>query len=95
MKKSDIEHMENVGIKMMNDETCKLYKLFKDVFGEVSANHMPFSADGIDDYLFHEMKYCGKQVDACKIADIISLIHSLRNAERILHCIDSIPDEFE
>ena len=87
-------HEMKVNLKIMNGEEEKLYGLFKDVFGEDSAEDMPETADAIDSYLLSELRHCGKQVDALKVADIMSAIYCMRNAEERFHEADmAVPDD--
>lgn len=87
-------HEMKVNLKIMNGEEEKLYGLFEDVFGEDSAEDMPETADAINSYLLSELRHCGKQVDALKLADIISAIHCMRNAEERFHEADmAMPDD--
>ena len=83
-----------LNLKIMNGEEEKLHGLFEDVFGEDSAEDMPETADAINSYLLSELRHCGKQVDALKLADIISAIHCMRNAEERFHEADmAMPDD--
>lgn len=94
MENAAKEHELEVSLKIINDEEEKLYGLFEDVFGEDSAEDMPETADAIESYLFIELRYCGKQVDASKVADIISVIHCMRHAEERFHEADkAVPDD--
>lgn len=87
-------HEMKVSLKIMNGEKEKLYGLFEDVFGEDSAEDMPETADAISSYLLSELLHCGKQVDASKVADIMSAIYCMRNAEKRFHEADkAMPDD--
>lgn len=77
----------------INGEKEKLYGLFEDVFGEDSVDGMPETADEIEGCLFVELRQCGKQVDASKVADIILGINFMRYAEELFHEADkAAPD---
>lgn len=79
------EYELEISSKIINGEEKKLYGLFEDVFGEDSAEDMPETAEAIDIYFFSELCHCGKQVDASKVADIISAISIMRKAEHRFH----------
>ena len=72
----------------------KLYGLFEEVFGEDSAEGMPDTADAIESYFLSELRHCGKQVDASKVADIMSAIYSMWNAEERFHAADKATPDF-
>lgn len=90
------EHELEVSLKTINGEEEKLEQLFEEVFGEESAYDMPETADDIDNYLFSELRHCGKQVDASKVADIMSAIYCMRKAEERFHEADkAMPDDLD
>lgn len=90
------EYETKASLEIMNSEEEKLYGLFEDVFGEDSAEDMPETADAIDNYLFSELRHCGKQVDASKVADIMTAIFCMRNAEERFHEADTAePDDLD
>lgn len=94
MKNEAKEYEMKASLKIMNGEEEKLYGLFEDVFGEDSAEDMPETADAINSYLLSELRHCGKQVDALKVADIMSAIYCMRNAEERFHEADkAMPDD--
>lgn len=94
MENAAKEHNLEVSSKIINDEEEKLYVLFEDVFGEDSAEDMPETAAEIENYLFSELCHCGKQVDASKVADIMSAILIMRKAEeRFLEADKAVPDD--
>ena len=94
MENAAKEYEMKASLKIMDGEEEKLYGLFEDVFGEDSADDMPETADEIESYLFSELRHCGKQVDALKVADIMSAIYCMRNAEKRFHEADmAMPDD--
>lgn len=96
MKNAVKEHELEVSLKIISNEEDKLYDLFEDVFGEDSAEDMPETADAIDNYLFSELRHCGKQVDASKVADIMTAIRCMQNAEKRFHEADkATPDDLD
>ena len=96
MENAAKEHELEASLKIMNGEEEKLYGLFEDVFGEESAEDMPETADAIDSYFFSEPRHCGKQVDASKVADIMSAIYCMGDAEQRFHEADTAtPDDLD
>lgn len=96
MENAAKEHELKVSVKTILDEEEELYGLFEDVFGEDSADDMPETADAIDSYLLSELRHCGKQVDASKVADIMSAILIMRKAEERFHEADkAVPDDLD
>lgn len=79
------EHEIEVALKMMEYTKEQLYDFFFDVFGEDAADDLPETADGIEVCFEEELRHCGKQVDASKIYEIMSAIHSMKEAEKRFH----------